>query len=132
MSSSPLTISIAPISRLTANILELLIDSPSSSRLNDGMDTISQTLDALRELAKQVERDWIACPLASFTDRDIGTYNPSFKAAAPVHHILFQPKTQRKSQSRYGRCSKHCYSPISCSRKRSSRCLSIFVPARHK
>ncbi|KIM41760.1 hypothetical protein M413DRAFT_445001 [Hebeloma cylindrosporum] len=71
MSSSPLTISIASISKLTANVLELLIDSPSSSRLNEGMDTISETLDVLRELAKQVERDWIACPLASCTDRDI-------------------------------------------------------------
>ena len=69
MSSSFLTISIASISRLTANVLELLIASPSSSHLNEGMEAISQTLDALRELAKQVAHDWIACPLASFTDR---------------------------------------------------------------
>jgi hypothetical protein len=67
MSSSPLTTSIASISRLTANVLELLIASPSSSRLNEGMDAISQTLDALRDLAKQVERDWIAyVPLGEF------------------------------------------------------------------
>jgi len=72
MSTSPLTMSIASISRLTANVLSLLIDLPSSSRLEEGMRSISETLDVLEDIAKQVERDWIACPLASFTDRDIG------------------------------------------------------------
>ncbi|CAA7269122.1 unnamed protein product [Cyclocybe aegerita] len=73
MSSSPLTTSIASISRLTASILALLIDSPSSSRTPDNMYTISDTLDVLREMAKVLERDWIACPLASFTDLEIAS-----------------------------------------------------------
>ncbi|KAJ3512387.1 hypothetical protein NLJ89_g3553 [Agrocybe chaxingu] len=73
MSSSPLTTSIASISRLTANVLALLIDSPSSSRTPDNMYTISDTLDALRQMAKVLERDWIACPLASFTDLEIAS-----------------------------------------------------------
>lgn len=74
LSSSPLTTSIASISRLTAHILALLIDDPSSSRLNEGMDTISDTLEVLRNIAKTVEHDWISCPLASATDADIGEY----------------------------------------------------------
>ncbi|KDR82333.1 hypothetical protein GALMADRAFT_58520 [Galerina marginata CBS 339.88] len=73
MLSSPLTASIPSISKLTANILALLIDSPSSSRLPDGMRSISEALDVCRDMAKQVERDWIACPLASFTDLDIAS-----------------------------------------------------------
>ncbi|KAF8969004.1 hypothetical protein BDZ97DRAFT_1797362 [Flammula alnicola] len=73
LSSSPLTISIASISRLTANILALLIDQPSSSRLDEGMYTIYETLDVLREMAKQVERDWVSCPLASVMDDDIAS-----------------------------------------------------------
>ncbi|KAH9480173.1 hypothetical protein JR316_0006771 [Psilocybe cubensis] len=73
MSSSPLTKSMASVSRFTAYVLELLIDSPSLSRLSDGLCTISETLDTLQELTKVVERDWIACPLASFTDLDIAS-----------------------------------------------------------
>ncbi|KAF8158558.1 hypothetical protein B0H34DRAFT_709390 [Crassisporium funariophilum] len=71
MTSSPLTTSIASISRLTANVLALLLDLPTSSRLEEGIFTISETLDSLNETAKQVEHDWIACPLASATDSEI-------------------------------------------------------------
>jgi len=72
MSSSPLTASIASISRLTAHVLALLIESPRSSRLVEGLYTISDSLDDMREMAKLIERDWIACPLASLTDLEIG------------------------------------------------------------
>ncbi|KAF8817202.1 hypothetical protein BYT27DRAFT_7205062 [Phlegmacium glaucopus] len=64
MASSPLTVSIAPISRLAAITLALLVDE-------DGLFTVSESLDILQQMAKQVERDWISCPLASFTDLEI-------------------------------------------------------------
>ena len=67
MSSSPLTVSIASISRLTAITLALLVDE-------DGLFTVSESLDILQQMAKQVERDWISCPLASFTDLEIGMF----------------------------------------------------------
>ncbi|KAF8816916.1 hypothetical protein BYT27DRAFT_7219497 [Phlegmacium glaucopus] len=35
----------------------------------DGLLTVSQSLDILQQMEKQVERDWISCPLASFTRR---------------------------------------------------------------
>lgn len=72
MTSSPLTISIASLSRLTANVLSLLIDEPSSSRTDGGLYTIADTFDTLREMARSIERDWIACSLASSTESDIG------------------------------------------------------------
>ena len=67
MASSPLTVSIAPISRLTAITLALLIDE-------DVLSTVSESLGILQQIAKQVERDWIVCPLASFTDLEIGMF----------------------------------------------------------
>jgi len=73
LSSSPLTISIASISRLTAKVLSLMIDSPRSSRSKENLYTVSDTLDLMREMAKHVERDWISCPLASVTDEEIAS-----------------------------------------------------------
>lgn len=72
MSSSPLTTSIASIARLTANVLALLVEAPSSL-IFDGMRTINECFGILEEVARQVERDWISCPLANVTDLDIGT-----------------------------------------------------------
>ncbi|KAF8904131.1 hypothetical protein CPB84DRAFT_1814520 [Gymnopilus junonius] len=70
MSSSPLTISIASISRLSAKVLALLIDAPSS-RLYVGLRTISECFGTLQDVVKQIEHDWISCPLANVTDLDI-------------------------------------------------------------
>ena len=65
MTSSPLTLSIASISRLTAITLAFLVDELD-------LFTVSESLDVLQQMVKQVERDWISCPLASFTDLEIG------------------------------------------------------------
>ncbi|KAF9561067.1 hypothetical protein CPC08DRAFT_635895 [Agrocybe pediades] len=69
ISTSPLTMSIPSLSRLTANILAILVDTAS----DEGLHSVSETLDILEDIAKQVERDWISCPLASFTDLDIAS-----------------------------------------------------------
>ncbi|PPQ69303.1 hypothetical protein CVT24_001669 [Panaeolus cyanescens] len=85
MASSPLATSIASVSRLTANILSLLLDVPSTYRLTEGLYTISESLDIMREMAKQIERDWISCPLSSCADQEIGT---PFPVSSPEHELM--------------------------------------------
>lgn len=66
MASSPLTVSIASISRLTAITLSLLVDEKEK-----GLFAVSECLNILQQMAKRIELDWIACPLASSTDLEI-------------------------------------------------------------
>ena len=47
------------------NTLALLLEE-------DSLFTVSESLNDLQLMAKQVERDWIACPLANFSDLEIG------------------------------------------------------------
>ena len=70
MSSSPLTASIPSISRFTANTLALLLDSPTS-RIDEGMCTVSDTLKVLGEMSTKIETDWLKGPLASATKDQI-------------------------------------------------------------
>jgi hypothetical protein len=70
MSSSPLTTSIPSISRFTANTLALLLDSPTS-RIDEGMCTVSDTLKVLGEMSTKIETDWSKGTLASATKDQI-------------------------------------------------------------
>lgn len=71
MTSSPLTNSISSISKLTANVFCILLESPRPAAITDNYHTVSDSLDLLRDIAKTIERDWISCPLANATDSDI-------------------------------------------------------------
>ena len=71
MSSSPLTSTIAPISRLTAKVLSVLLDSQRATSRTDNLYTVSDLLEHVREMAKTIERDWMSCPLPSVTEKDI-------------------------------------------------------------
>ncbi|KAJ2926403.1 hypothetical protein H1R20_g10695, partial [Candolleomyces eurysporus] len=68
--TSPLTASISSIARFTANVLALLLDLPSS-HLDEHMRAVEHCLEALRDMAKKVERDWISTSLASVSDAEI-------------------------------------------------------------
>ncbi|KAF6756001.1 hypothetical protein DFP72DRAFT_306958 [Ephemerocybe angulata] len=58
ITSSPLTAHISDLARFMASVLSLLL--PSSS-----VGTVAQTMEALRDCAKAIERDWISTSLAS-------------------------------------------------------------------
>ncbi|RXW20107.1 hypothetical protein EST38_g5738 [Candolleomyces aberdarensis] len=68
--TSPLTAAISSIARFTANVLALLLDLPSS-HLDEHMRAVEHCLEALRDMAKKVERDWISTSLASVSDAEI-------------------------------------------------------------
>lgn len=70
MSSSPLAASIPSICRFTANALALLLDYPTS-RTNEGMCTVSDTLKVLGDMSTKIETDWSKGALASATKDQI-------------------------------------------------------------
>ena len=71
MSASPINASIASISRFTATVLTLLLDSPPS-RFEEAMTSISDIFGNLETMTKQIERDWISCSLSNCTEEGIG------------------------------------------------------------
>ncbi|KAF8895163.1 hypothetical protein BD779DRAFT_1497859 [Infundibulicybe gibba] len=70
-SSTPIQ-SIAPLSRLTAKTLTLLLDSSSTSplRTRDAMDVLSDILTTFRDISHRVEDDWCKAPLAAVQAED--------------------------------------------------------------
>ena len=71
MTSSHLTNSISSISKLTANVFSILLESPRAAAITDNFYIVSDSLDLIREIAKTIERDWISCPLANAVEPDI-------------------------------------------------------------
>ncbi|KAF9523889.1 hypothetical protein CPB83DRAFT_647670 [Crepidotus variabilis] len=71
LSSSHFTTNISSISRLTATVLSLLIESPRPVDLVDNLYNVSDSLDLLREIAKTLEYDWVSSPLARFNNLEI-------------------------------------------------------------
>ena len=60
--------SIAGLSKLTALVLGMLIDSPSR-----GLSEAGETLEMYRQMAKRVEQDWTRSKLSTAeNDEDIG------------------------------------------------------------
>lgn len=73
MTSSPVIISAASLSRLAANSLRSLLEDFSDRKIADGLRSASETLRILRDMAIQMEQDWNAGPLADVSDHEIGT-----------------------------------------------------------
>ncbi|TFK39012.1 hypothetical protein BDQ12DRAFT_604733 [Crucibulum laeve] len=71
ISSSPLMSSIASLSKLTATVLSLMLDTSSPTRVDEGMHTTSLTLETFREMSRQVETDWASTQLARASEDDI-------------------------------------------------------------
>lgn len=98
MSTSPLTTSIAPLSKLTAKVLGIALNN----RPDDGLQALSEILGVLCGMAQTIESDWCRSELAHITDdNDIGEFLHCINSLASDTDCL-QLLTQEISPSRYG------------------------------
>lgn len=71
MTSSPAILSMAGLSRLTAVVVEMIIDSPS------GLREVNEILQTFKDIASNVERNWMGSRLSSVqSEDDIGKSYP--------------------------------------------------------